>query len=168
MSNTTTQQVNVIYGKPGSGKSKLVRKLVKENKAYSFSYNDTIIPGFCDIKQIAELYEFLSGKELTTEATAYINGGDENSTSATAEETVLLQFCYEVCSLLNMDEPFRTIIFDGVPATFDDAIVENIIALIRYLKDQGFTVYFVTSKNKRKEKLEEIFGKDLGKILTWI
>lgn len=166
MFNSTTKQVNVIYGKPGSGKSKLVRKLVKECGAYSFSYNDTIVPGFCDIKQIAELYEFLSGKVLTDEASAYINGGDEDATAATAEETILLQFCYEVCALLNMDEPFHTIIFDGLPATFDDNIVDNIISLIRYLRDQDFTIYFVTSKDKRKEKFEEIFGEDLGKILT--
>ena len=166
MSNATNQQVNIIFGKAGSGKSKIVRKLVKDDGAYSFSYNDTIVPGFCDVKQISELYEFLAGKELTDEANAYIRGGNETSTSATAGETVLLQFCYEVCSLLNMEEPFHTIIFDGVPATFDEKIIENIISLICYLKDQGFTVYFVTSKDKRKEKFEEIFGEDLGKILT--
>ena len=51
MSNSTTQQVNVIFGKPGSGKSKIVRNLVKEQNAYAFSYHDTIVPDFCDFNQ---------------------------------------------------------------------------------------------------------------------
>ena len=166
MSKTTTQQVNIIFGAPGSGKSKLVRNLVKEQGAYSLSYNDTIVPDFCNFEQLSELYEFISGKPLTDETAAYIRGGDENRTAATPEETVLVQFCYEICSILNMDEPFHTIIFDGVPSTFDDKIIRNIISLISYLKEQELTIYFVTSKENRKKMFEEIFGEELGQILT--
>jgi len=165
MSNVSTQQVNIIYGAPGSGKSKIVRNLVKESGAYSFSYSDTIVPDFCDINQISELYEFLSGKKLTDETAAYIRGGDENTTSATPEETVLIQFCYEVCSLLNMEEPFKIIIFDGLPATFDNYVARNFVSLVNYLKAQNFIIYFVTSKETRKKMFEEIFGEDLGQIL---
>lgn len=166
MSNSTAQNVNVIFGKPGSGKSKLVREILKNHKSYSFSYNDTIIPNFCDDEQIKELFEFLSGKEISKCATAILKGEDTSCYKAEESEIVLLQFCYELCSLINMEEPFKTIIFDGVPKTFDDVIMKNIVSLIKYLKDSGYTVYFVTSKENRKKMFEETFGDELFKILT--
>lgn len=166
MSNTTTQQVNVIYGTPGSGKSKLVRKLVKEHNAYSFSYKDTIIPDFCDFNKIKELYEFLSGEAIPEEATTFFEGGDNTFFKVESSKIVLLQFCYEFCCLINMEEPFKLIIFDGVPKTFGDTIMKNIVKLVGYLQNNGFTVYFVTSKHERLKLFENYFGNEINKIFT--
>ena len=143
--------VNLIYGKPGSGKSKMVRSLLNETNGYSFRYEDTFSQQFCDKGKAIELYEFLTGKTFTEDMSI--------------ADQVMFQFSYEVLSILDMDEPFKTLFFDGLPSSFDETIFENILGLISYLSSQGFTVYFVTSREHRKERFDQVF-KDSYKMLS--
>lgn len=162
----TASQVNLIYGRPGTGKSRIVRKLAEEKGSYVFSYADTIIPEFCNKTQISELYALLSGTEISEEIVSILDGKTLPSTAANCADTVLLQFCYEIAQIFNMEEPFSTLIFDGVPATFDNAVLSNLVEFIRYLNNSGYTIYFVTSKPERVKMFEETFGHTLNMITT--
>lgn len=161
----TKQNVNVIYGKPATGKSVIVRKLVKEEGGYSFSYNNRIVPEFCNKEHISKLYTFLSGKKLPSEFSAFFDDNLDN-VQFDISAIALLQFCYELSSIVNMEEPFKLLIFDGVPSTFDDEVLSKLLFIIEYLKDNGYTIYFVTSKLSRLEMFKNRFKDELGEILT--
>lgn len=126
--------INLIYGTNGSGKSRLIRDLMKKDGSYLFTFYAPFAMETCNKESVEEMYKFLKGEEI----------GKLDILSFS--EKVLLQFCYEIISILEMDEPFNKLFIDGFPCIFDKNIFVNILSLFRNLSDQGFKIYFSTNK----------------------
>lgn len=141
-------KIQLIYGKNGSGKSKLIRNLMNKQGSYLFSFEDNFSKGFVNQEAVEDMYHTLRGKKLNPQIPMSFS------------EKVILQFCYELQSILEMEVPFKRLFIDGFPCSLDNDILSNFLALFEQLSHDNFKLTLTTCDSAVKDNTLNFFGDD--------
>lgn len=138
--------IQLIYGSNGSGKSQMVRDLMKKKGSYMFSFNDCFSKDFINQENAKDMFSMLTGKDIN------------DITSPSFSESSILLFCYELESILEMDEPYNRLFIDGFPFEMDTDTLVNFLALFNFLDSIGFKITVTTCKKDVRDKCIEYYG----------
>lgn len=138
--------IQLIYGANGSGKSQMVRDLMKKKGSYMFTFNDCFSKDFINQENAKDMFSMLTGKELN------------DIVSPSFSESSILLFCYELEAILEMDEPYNRLFIDGFPFEMDDETLVNFLALFSFLNSIGFKITVTTCKEDIRDRCIEYYG----------
>lgn len=137
--------IQLIYGDNGSGKSQLVRELMKRRGSYLFNFNDYFSQNYVDREKVEDMFKNLTGKSLS------------DITSPSYSQKNILMFCYELEAIMEMQEPYSKLFIDELPFEVDKSTMNNFLELFSYLSDLDFKVTFTTCKKYVKDLFTEYF-----------
>ncbi len=138
--------IQLIYGSNGSGKSQLVRDLMKKKGSYLFCFNDCFSKDFIDQENAHNIFTLLTNKYLS-----------DIEVLSDSEKSILL-FCYELEAILEMDEPYNKLFIDGFPFAIDAKTLDNFFLLFDFLESIGFKVTVTTCKKEIRNRYIEFYG----------
>lgn len=139
--------VQLIYGANGSGKSQMVQKLAKETDGYLFKFCRNTRRHQVNQSSMADMFHMLTSK-LTTDIVSH-----------SFSEKSLLLFCYELESLLEMDELYGDLFIDEFPCDMDTFTSYNFFGLLSYLNSLNMNVTVTTCRKDFRDKFAEYFKK---------
>ncbi len=137
--------IQLIYGSNGSGKSQLVRKLMKKQGSYLFGFNDYFSQNYVNREKVEDMFKNLTGKSLS------------DITSSNYSQKSILMFCYELEAIMEMQEPYSKLFIDEIPFEIDNSTVNNFLELFSDLSNHNFKVTFTTCKKYIKDFFTEYF-----------
>lgn len=140
--------VQLIYGANGSGKSKMVRDLMRKKGSYIFKFNDYFSQEYVNRENVEEMFSMLTGKEVS-----------EIVSPSHSERSILL-FCYELEAILEMEEPYTRLFIDGFPFGMDVATMNNFLSLFSFLDSRNFKVTVTTCNEELRDRFVEYFEDD--------
>lgn len=138
--------IQLIYGANGSGKSQMVRELMKKKKSYLFGFNDTFSQDFVNVENAYSTFRMITGKEVS------------DIISPSYSEKAIMLFCYELEAILEMDEPYNRLFIDGFPFDMDVETLDNFLELFNFLASIGFKVTVTTCKKEIRDRCLEYYG----------
>lgn len=138
--------IQLIYGANGSGKSQMVRELMKKKQSYLFTFNDCFSKGFVNENAAEDMFSILTGMAFS------------DITSPSFSERKIMLFCYELEAILEMEEPYTRLFIDGFPFELDTTTLDCFIALFSYLASTGFKITLTTCKRDIRDRFVEYFG----------
>lgn len=139
-------RITLIFGKNGSGKSELVRELMKKKGSYLFQFNDHFSENFVDKEKAQHMFHMLTGKAIA-----------DIVSPSFSEETIML-FCYELEAILEMQRPYCRLFIDGFPFEMDTKTLYNFIELFEYLASLDIKVTITTCKENVRDHFVSYFG----------
>lgn len=138
--------IQLIYGANGSGKSQMVRELMKKKGSYLFGFNDYFSQDFINRDNAENMFNMLTGKEASL------------IISPSYSETAIMMFCYELEAIMEMEEPYNRLFIDGFPFEMDIETLDNFLALFNFLNSIGFKVTVTTCKKDIRDRCLEFYG----------
>lgn len=138
--------VQLIYGANGSGKSKMLREMMKKKGSYLFKFNDSFSKDFVNYENAENMFSMLTGKSIS----------DIHTPSYS--ESLIILFCYELEAILEMEEPYQRLFIDGFPFELDTATLDNFIALFDFLDSINFRVTLTTCKKSIRNRFLQYYG----------
>lgn len=138
--------IQLIYGANGSGKSQMIRELMKKKGSYLFSFNDTFSKDFINAENAYTTFQILTGKEFS------------EVVSPSYSEKAILLFSYELEAILEMEEPYKRLFIDGFPFEMDVETLDNFLELFSFLASIGFKITVTTCKKDIRDRCLEHYG----------
>lgn len=139
--------VHLIFGGNGSGKSKLIRQLIKrKSNSYLFTFKDSFSEAYYnEIDAVNDMYAQITGHKLNPKR------------QLSYSQSAILQFCYELYSITCMKEPFTRLYIDGLPCKLDTRIFLNFLTVLDNLTQQGYKICFSTNQLDEAQAFKEFF-----------
>lgn len=138
--------IQLIYGANGSGKSQMVRELMKKKRSYQFTFDDCFSKDFVNREIAEDTFSILTGMAYS-----------DIISPSFSEEKIML-FCYELEAILEMEEPYTRLFIDGFPFELDTTTLDCFIALFSSLTSLGFKITLTTCKQEIRDRFIEYFG----------
>lgn len=137
--------IQLIYGANGSGKSKMVRNLMRKKGSYLFKFNDYFSQDYVNKECAESMFTMLTGKNVSEIA------------FPSYSERIVLMFCYELEAILEMEEPYTRLFIDGFPCTLDKSLVDGFLNLFLFLNVLEFKVTVTTCDKSIRDRCVEYF-----------
>lgn len=138
--------IQLIYGKNGSGKSQMVRDLMKKKGSYLFGFNDCFSKDFINQENAHNMFNIITGNEIS------------DIVSPSFSENAILLFCYELEAILEMDEPYNRLFIDGFPFEMDNKTLVNFLSLFNFLDSIGYKITITTCKEYIRDTCVQFYG----------
>lgn len=131
--------IQLIYGANGSGKSQMVRYLMKKKGSYLFQFNDYFAQDYVNKDYAESMFTMLTGKKVS------------DILFLSHSQRIILMFCYELEAILEMEQPYTRLFIDGFPCVLDKSIVEGLLNLFLFLDTLDFKITITTCNKDIKD-----------------
>lgn len=138
--------IQLIYGANGSGKSQVVRDLMKKKGSYLFTFNDYFSKDFVNRENADNMFYMITHKYIS------------DIVSPTHSEKLIMLFCYELEAIMEMEEPYNRLFIDGFPFEMDSKTFDNFLELFNFLDSIGFKITLATRNKAIRDRCLDYYG----------